>query len=165
MAPDPISPHKKDASPGTKPARRRKRGRPKAKNPASVYLTIRLSQFQKERLEKRARAVGYSASEYIRRVMAADLDDAPPPEKPIPGQTTVQEQVAEVGDALTKGSAAKAPPPAKPKAPPVEPPAQGGNAGEAEFIAHRTKQLFGQGKTTRVARNIAQAEWRAKTGS
>ncbi len=159
MPSQPISPHKKDAPSGTKPARKRKRGRPKAKDPASVYLTIRLSHFQKERLEKRARAVGCSASEYIRRVMAANLDDAlPDPEKPIPGQTMVAEQVAAVEKAPAKST------PSAKKAAPVEPPAQGEDAEEAAFLAQRTRQLYGQGKTTRVARNIARAEWRAKTG-
>lgn len=151
MAPAPISPHNKEVPAGTKPARRRKRGRPKAKNPASVYQTIRISPAQKERLEKRAQTSGCSVSEYIRQVVLADLDEQGPPDLgPIPGQTTVEEQVAAAAPANPDVAAE------------VQEAKLTDDPAREAFIARRTLQLYGQGRTKRLARSEAEAEWRRR---
>jgi hypothetical protein len=126
----------------------RKRGRPKAKNPASVYVTVRVSRDQKERLERRAKMVGVKLSEYLRtRVLAELQTEAPATPEPIPGQTTVEE-VAAAAEVEAEVAEAKL----------TDDPAR-----EA-FVERRAMQLYGQGRTQRLARVEAEAEWRNRGG-
>jgi len=141
MAPEAISPHKKPP-PGTKATGVRKRGRPKSKEPAATYISVRVSAPQKERLERRARSAGVKLSEYLRRVVLADLDEQPTPAV-IPGQTTVEEVAAAAEVSAEVGEAKLTDDPAR----------------EA-FITRRALQLYGQGRTKRLARVEAEAEWR-----
>lgn len=118
-----------------------------------VSLQIRISASDRDRIRRRAAAVGVSASEYIRRRALAGLDVEPAPtiEKakaehpPIPGQTTVEEigaaaeVQAEVQEAKLEDEGAR----------------------EA-FVKRRALQLYGQGRTKRLARVEAEAEWRKR---
>lgn len=125
------------------PRQGRKGGRPKG-NARNDQIRVRVTRAEKEAIARNAELAGAKdPTTFLRelglRELVASTEAAQRGE--LPGQTTVDQVIvdAEVQEARLQ-----------------DPPAR-----EA-FIARRAKQLFGQGKTSAVAKRLAEAEWRAR---
>jgi hypothetical protein len=112
-------------------------------------IEVRVSDEEKAEITRRAEASGYKPGPYIR---ALGLGEIKPPRAAV---------------AIAAGPSIKEPKEEAPRRPPQveaeieESKLEDGEAHEA-FVARRTKELFTQGKTTPLARQIAEAEWRQR---
>lgn len=119
-------------------------------------IHVRVSVVERDRIETLAGRAGLKFSEYVRQAALGILEPSPsstapkpkaalPASSPARGKTSMAERVdredvaAEVAEATQLDDVA-----------------------HESFLERRTRQLVGQGKTTKVARSLAEAEWRQR---
>ena len=105
------------------------------------HLQIRVTDVEKAKIRERAIAAGKNVSDYVRDRALCVPVSAIAANRPVhAGQTSVDEQVvaSEIAEPIVDDIAREA------------------------FLERRTKQLHGQGKTMRLARRAAEAEWESR---
>lgn len=124
----------------------------------STPIHVRVSEDERETIEKHADRAGLKFSEYVRRaalgeweaILGAGANTSAPPatasapspaerETPMAERVVGEEVAAEVTEATQLDDVAR-----------------------ESFLERRTRQLVGQGKTTPVAKSLAEAEWRQR---
>ncbi len=130
-------------------------------------LHVRVTDEERATIKKRAATAGVKVSEYVRLAALGDLPTSPPSTgKPSKARSARPAAEGRTSDSSSSIAAAKSEPPPTP--------IKGGVEGEVEeatlrdapahehFLERRTRELVGQGKTTKVARSLAEAEWRRR---
>lgn len=152
--------------------------------PLDATLKIKVSAEDKRRIKKNAAKAGLSMAEFVRR-MTTDGRLKVPPARDAAGQPSAR---TSAGDKPGHRAESKADRPvpvpaepgasnaeAKPEAAPIDT-TEIPEPGETDtaidpslethqaFLTRRTRELYGQGNVTRVARRLAEAEWRREHG-
>lgn len=120
--------------------------------PAASPIHVRVSVLERDRIETLADRAGLKFSEYVRQAALGILEPSAPPaavsaSPPAEGETSMAARVEEVEVAAE-----------------VEEATQLDDVAHESFLERRTRQLVGQGKTTKVAKSLAEAEWRQRGG-